>query len=155
MEKTVLNERQPLFDFLDKEGKQYTHSDISGGYETVYILPFSHKEKFWDLYCGCLCNSAGEWFDGLNTNPTETVGRVVTGATEFEKGGYRYHRRGYDEDGFWNKGAEGVHNAEYHITFHTADVYAYYEPWGKYVERIDRDHYAGGEDISKVTVCFV
>ena len=154
MDEIVLNERKPLFDFLDKEGKKYTHSDIFGGYDTVYILPVSLKEKFWDLYCVSLCNSAGEWFAGLNTNPTETVGRVVTGATEFEKGGYRYPRRGYNEDGFYQKGEEVVSNAECHITFHTADVYAYYDPWG-YVERIDRDHNEGGEDISTVTVCFV
>lgn len=154
-EKTVLNEREKLMDFLDNEGKQYTHSDISGGYETVYILPLSLKEKFWDLYNCCLWNSTAEWVDSLNTPPTETVGRIVTGDTEFTNGAYRYRRRGYDEDGFYQKGEEGVHNAECHITFHTADVYAYYEPWGKFVVRIDRDHYAGGEDISKVTVCFV
>ena len=154
MDKTVLNEREKLEDFLSEEGKCYTHRDISGGYETVYEIPLSMKDHFWDLYCGCLCNSAAEWFDGLNTPETETVGRIVTGDTEFTDGDYTYHRRGYDEDGFYCNGASGVHKCKEHITFHTADVYAYY--LGKRcVERIDRDHYANGEDISTVTVCLV
>lgn len=154
MAKTVLNEREKLEDFLSEVGKCYTHQDISGGYETVYILPLSLKEKFWDLYCGCLCNSAAEWFDGLDTPETDTIGRVVTGDTEFTDGDYGYRRRGYDFDGFYQDGENGVHKCKEHITFHTASIYAYY--LGKrLVELIDRDHYASGEDISKVTVCFI
>ena len=154
MDKTVVNEREKLFAFLDSEGKQYTHRDISGGYETVYTLPLSLKSKFWDLYCGCLCNSTDAFFDYYD--PDETVGRVVTGDTEFTDGGYRYIRKGYDFDGFYKSGESGEYNCKEYIKFHTANIYAYLDPiTRRRIERIERDHYAGGEDVSGVTVCFM
>ena len=155
MEKTVLNDREPLMNFLDKEGKAYKHSDIDGGYETVYVLPISLKDKFWGLYSQCLWNSASEWIDCISTPPEQTVGRIVTGETEFNEGDYGFLRRGYDFDGFYQNGESGNHHCKEYITFHTASVYSYKSPIGGVRTVIDRDHYADGKDISKTTVCFV
>lgn len=152
MDKTVIDEREKLLDFLYEEGREDTHRDYCGGYETVFTLPMSLKDKFWKLYCGCLVNRTSEFFEYYD--PDTTIGRVVTGATKFTEGEYTYRRSGYDEDGFYCNGSAGVHKCKEYITFFKASVYAYHEPWRKYVESLKRDTYANGNDISKITVCF-
>ena len=156
-DKTKIDKTADLQDWLDANAKIVANPEDAAngsGKETIYAAPLSKKDDFEKVFWRAFC----DW-DSLSEygGPgDDEVWVVATGKYEPTKGPYKWRKRGYDFDGFYEAGSSGSVKCDCYYTFREARVYRHKDfLTGKTRTNIDIDKYADGTPTMLYVVCFV
>jgi len=151
MQRTIEDFISPVQDFLEKHGKLFQHSDIeaSGRHIDVWELPGFKKEEFLRRYSTCSTDWEGRW--DFPVRPTETRNIRLFRDFGMHEGPYRYHMAGYDFDGFYEKGEQGIHDCSSYISCQKAIWYLHTNPWARRGEGT-RDFFDADWNSKKTTI---
>jgi len=157
MDKTTIDKTIELSDWLDANAKIVAQPEDmanGSGKETIYTVPASKEGEFNKVFWKAYCDRTDLSETGVPAK--DEVWEVVVGEWETSKGPYKWQKRGYDFDGFYEPGASGKVDCESYRTFREATIYHYRDPLLKREDvHVSVKQYADGTPCMLYVVCFI
>ena len=139
-ERTIVDYTDKVKNWLWQHGKLHQHNDeeASGRRINVWEVPESKKAEFKKLFERC--STTYEDRHDFYELPTEVKNIKLFCDGGEDEGPFKYHMAGYNYDGFYERGEQGVHNCSSYISCYPVHWYLYRKPWSQHpIEQFTQD----------------